>query len=142
VDDDIVRMSTRASALADLLNTPDGINLLAGFRRAANILRIEERKDGPVDELVDPNLLELREEQDLFAALEDIHPYKLIRLLGSEQFSAAMEVLASLRPKLDAFFDKVTVNDPRPELRRNRLRLLSRVRAAMHLAADFSRIDG
>ena len=66
----------------------------------------------------------------------------LAELIRAENFPGAMEFLASLRHDLDAFFDAVTVNDARPEIRRNRLRLLARVRAAMHLAADFSRIEG
>jgi glycyl-tRNA synthetase beta chain len=141
IDDDFVRLLARTDAVAELLGTDDGKNLLAAYRRAANILRIEERKDGPHDGLVDPGLLELPEETALSAALDLVQPESQ-RLLAAEDFAAAMETLASLRRPLDAFFERVTVNDPRPDLRRNRLRLLSRVRAAMHLAADFSKIEG
>ncbi|MBS0317014.1 MAG: glycine--tRNA ligase subunit beta, partial [Proteobacteria bacterium] len=141
IDDDLVRLLARTNAVADLLGTDDGANLLAAYRRAANILRIEEKKDGPHDGAVDPRFLEAPEELALAQALERVEA-DVARLLGHERFAPAMEALASLRPKLDAFFDKVTVNAERPELRRNRLRLLSRVRAAMHLAADFSRIEG
>ncbi|MBN9509652.1 MAG: glycine--tRNA ligase subunit beta [Alphaproteobacteria bacterium] len=141
IDDDLARLLARTDAVAALLGTDDGANLLVGYRRAANILRIEERKDGPYDAAPDADLLQLPEEVALAAALDSVAA-DVARLLGEERFSAAMEALATLRPKLDAFFDRVTVNDPRPELRRNRLRLLARVRAAMHLAADFSRIEG
>jgi glycyl-tRNA synthetase beta chain len=141
IDDDLVRLLARTDAVADLLGTEDGANLLAAYRRAANILRIEEKKDGPHDGAIDRAVLELPEEIALADALEQVQT-EAARLLQHERFGVAMEALASLRPKLDAFFDKVTVNDPRADLRRNRLRLLSRVRAAMHLAADFSKIEG
>jgi glycyl-tRNA synthetase beta chain len=141
IDDDLVRLLARTDAVTDLLVGEDGKNLLAAYRRAANILRIEEKKDGPHEGPIDPVFLEAPEEIALAEALEAVQS-ETTRLLAAERFAAAMEALASLRPKLDAFFDKVTVNDSRPELRRNRLRLLSRVRAAMRLAADFSRIEG
>jgi glycyl-tRNA synthetase beta chain len=141
IDDDLVRLLARTDAVADLLGTDNGKNLLAAYRRAANILRIEERRDGPHDGAIDPDFLEAPEEIALAEALDRAQA-QTAQLLAAEKFGAAMEMLASLRPKLDAFFEHVTVNDPRPELRRNRLRLLSRVRAAMHLAADFSKIEG
>jgi glycyl-tRNA synthetase beta chain len=141
VDDDLVRLLARTDAVAHLLGSDDGRNLLAGYKRAANILRIEEKKDGPHDGFLDNSLLEAPEETALAAALGAVEA-DVSGLLRAERFPIAMEVLASLRPKLDAFFDQVTVNDPRPDIRRNRLRLLSRVRDAMHLAADFSKIEG
>jgi glycyl-tRNA synthetase beta chain len=141
MDDDLLRLLTRTQAVADLLGTADGANLLVGYRRAANILRIEEKKDGPHDGPIDDALLEAPEERELADALERLQP-DIAHLLGIENFAGAMELMAALRPPLDAFFDRVTVNDPRPELRRNRLRLLAAVRSAMHLAADFSRIEG
>jgi glycyl-tRNA synthetase beta chain len=141
IDDDFCRLLARTDAVTALLGTDDGANLLVGYRRAANILRIEERKDGPHDAPPDPDLLELPEETGLAAALDAVEA-DVARLLREERFAAAMEALATLRSRLDAFFDRVTVNDARPELRRNRLRLLARVRAAMHLAAEFSRIEG
>jgi glycyl-tRNA synthetase beta chain len=141
IDDDLVRLLRRVDAIADLLGSEDGKNLLTGYRRAANILRVEEKKDGPHDAEIDSYLLEQPEEIHLAAALAHVQA-ETARLLAREQFAEAMAALASLRPELDAFFDKVTVNDPRPDIRRNRLRLLSRVRAAMHLVADFSKIEG
>jgi glycyl-tRNA synthetase beta chain len=141
IDDDLTRLLARTEAVAALLGTEDGANLLTGYRRAANILRIEERKDGPHDGPVDAALLHEPEEIALAAAL-DRATHEANHLIGNENFSGAMESLAALRHRLDAFFDRVTVNDARPEIRRNRLRLLARVRAAMHLAADFSRLEG
>ncbi|HEX3349985.1 MAG TPA: glycine--tRNA ligase subunit beta [Acetobacteraceae bacterium] len=140
-DDDFVRLLARTEAVAALLGTEDGTNLLAGCRRAANILRIEERRDGPHDGPIDPGLLVLAEERALHAALERVAPDVQGKLAG-EDFGAAMSALASLRAPIDAFFDKVTVNDPNPDLRRNRLRLLARLRAAMNSVADFSKIEG
>jgi glycyl-tRNA synthetase beta chain len=141
IDDDLLRLLDRTTAVAALIGSEDGANLLAAYKRASNILRIEEKKDGPHDKPVDPAFLEAPEETALSKALSAVE-HDVERLLAQERFAAAMETMASLRPKLDAFFECVTVNDPRRELRRNRLRLLSRVRAAMHLAADFSRIEG
>jgi glycyl-tRNA synthetase beta chain len=141
IDDDLVRLLARVDAIAALLGSGEGADLLAGYRRAANILRIEERKDGPHGGLWDSALLVLPEERALADALlrvqEDVR-----RRIEDEAFVAAMESLATLRPLLDAFFEAVTVNDTRAELRRNRLRLLAGVRDAMHLAADFSRLEG
>ncbi len=141
IDDDFARLLARTDAVAALLGTTDGANLLAAAKRAANILRIEDKKDGPHEGEVDPALLSLPEEQTLAACLDSVAP-AVARAIATEHFAAAMAELASLRGPLDAFFASVTVNDERPELRRNRLRLLSRVRAAMSLAADFSKIDG
>ena len=141
LDDDFVRLLARTDAVTAFLATDDGANLLTAYRRAANILRIEEKKDGPHDGPPDPALLRLPEEKNLFAVLERVEP-GIAAAIGAETYTEAMSGLAALRPPLDAFFDQVTVNDPLPELRRNRLRLLARVRAAMNGAADFSRIDG
>ena len=141
LDDDLTRLLARTDAVAELLGTDDGRNLLAAYRRAANILRIEEKKDGPHDGPIDAAALDLPEEIALAAALDRVEA-EVGGLLSDEDFGGAMASLAGLRPLLDAFFDKVTVNDPRVEFRRNRLRLLSRVRTAMHLAADFSKIEG
>jgi len=141
MDDDFVRLLARTEAVASLLGTDDGTNLLAAARRAANILRIEDAKDGPHDGDVQPPLLVDADERALAATLERVQPLAADAISG-EAFGAAMRSLATLRPPLDAFFKNVTVNDTQPELRRNRLALLSRVRAAMTLAADFSKIEG
>jgi glycyl-tRNA synthetase beta chain len=140
-DDDIVRLLARADAVAALLGTEDGADLLTAYRRAANILRIEDRKDGPHEGAPDPALLELAEERALATALDAAEP-RIAERLSAEDFAGAMTAMAELRAPIDAFFDKVTVNAEQPELRRNRLRLLRRVRAVMDRAADFSKIEG
>ena len=142
LDDDLLRLLARTDAVAAMLGTEDGANLLAGYRRAANILRIEEKKDGPHDGPVEASLLTEPQESHLFDILARVETDVKHLIAEEENFPAAMESLATLRHPLDAFFDRVTVNDSRPEFRRNRLRLLARVRAAMHLAADFSRLEG
>jgi glycyl-tRNA synthetase beta chain len=141
IDDDLNRLLARSDAVAGMLGSDDGANLLVGYRRAANILRIEERKDGPHVGAVNAGLLEAAEERALAAVLDRVAP-AVAAAVSNEHFTAAVAELASLRPYLDAFFDKVTVNDARPELRRNRLALLSRVRVVMNGVADFSRIEG
>ena len=140
-DDDITRLLARTDAVAAFLATPDGADLLAASRRAANILRIEDKRDGPHAGAVDPALLEQPEERALAAALDAAEP-AVATNIEAERYADAMLALAALRPTLDAFFDKVTVNAPDPGLRRNRLRLLARVPAAMGRAADFSQIEG
>jgi glycyl-tRNA synthetase beta chain len=140
-DDDLVRLLARSDAVAALLGTEDGANLLVAYRRAANILRIEEKKDGPHDAPVDPALSAAAEEKALLHALDTAAPAIDARL-AAEDYVAAMSAMSALRAPLDAFFDKVTVNAPEPELRRNRLQLLSRVRATMDRVADFSKIEG
>ncbi|HEX4259744.1 MAG TPA: glycine--tRNA ligase subunit beta, partial [Acetobacteraceae bacterium] len=140
-DDDLVRLLARSDAIASLLRTEDGTNLLVAYRRAANILRIEERKDGPHDGAPDRDEFREPEERTLADALDAIEPAMAARL-ASEDFAGAMRDLAALRSPLDAFFDSVTVNDPDPDLRRNRLRLLARVRRVMNRVADFSKIEG
>ncbi len=140
-DDDIVRLLARTDAVAAFLSTPDGADLLAASRRAANILRIEDKRDGPHSGAIDPDALSQPEEQALAAALDVAEP--LVQdSIDAERYVHAMHALAALRSPLDAFFDQVTVNAPDPALRRNRLRLLARVGAAMGRAADFSRIEG
>ena len=140
-DDDLVRLLARTEAVAALLGTQDGANLLAAYRRAANILRIEEKKDGPHDAPPDPALFEQPEETALAHVLDQAAPGIDARL-ETEDYAGAMSAMAALRAPLDNFFDKVTVNADKPELRRNRLRLLSRVRATMDRIADFSKIEG
>ena len=139
-DDDLVRLLARASAVAEFLGTEDGTNLLTAYRRAANILRIEDRKDGPHTGPTDPALSREPAEQGLERALAGLHD--LDAKLAAEDYAGAMTSMAHLRAPLDAFFTDVTVNAPDPDLRRNRLRLLHRVRVIMDRVADFSRIEG
>lgn len=139
-DDDIARLLARADAVAGLLETKDGHDLLTAYRRAANILRIEDRKDGPHNGAPARELLREQAEIDLdhaLTAMSDVGD-----LLAHEDYATAMSRMARLRPPLDAFFEKVTVNAAEPELRRNRLFLLARVRSAVDRVADFSRIEG
>ena len=139
-DDDIVRLLARASAVATLLGTEDGTNLLTAYRRAANILRIEDRKDGPHTGPTDPSVSREPAEAGLEQALAQMHD--LDAKLAAEDYAGAMTAMAGLRAPLDTFFQDVTVNAPDPALRQNRLRLLARVRATMDRVADFSRIEG
>lgn len=139
-DGDIVRLLARADAIAGLLRSPEGADLLTAYRRAANILRIEEKKDGPHDASPDGSRFVDPAEIDLDHALRAVD--EVVRLVQQEHFTAAMTELARLRAPLDRFFDRVTVNAPEADLRRNRLRLLNQVRASMDRLADFSRIEG
>ncbi|MFT8674909.1 MAG: glycine--tRNA ligase subunit beta [Acetobacter sp.] len=140
-DTDIVRLLARAQALQAMLETEDGTNLLAATRRAANILRIEDKKDGPHEGSPDPALFQQPEEHDLFTALERVET-PVEAAFAEERFTDAMREAASLRPALDSFFEQVTVNAPEPALRLNRLKLLSRLVRMMRLIADFSQIEG
>jgi glycyl-tRNA synthetase beta chain len=140
-DDDITRLLARTDAVAALLGSEDGANLLTAYRRAANILRIEDRKDGPHEGEPDRSLLRDAEELALVDALHATDR-AILPSLEQENFTAAMAAMARLRPPLDAFFDKVTVNAPEPDLRRNRLRLLHEVRSKMDRIADFAKIEG
>jgi glycyl-tRNA synthetase beta chain len=140
-DDDLTRLLARSAALETMLATPDGANLLAAYKRAANILRIEARKDGPHDGAPDPALLVLPAERALAEAVE-ASAATVAASLAAEDFLPAMAALAALRAPLDAFFDAVVVNDPEPQLRLNRLRLLHRLSAAMDAVADFAKIEG
>jgi glycyl-tRNA synthetase beta chain len=140
-DDDIVRLLARTLAVTDLLGSPDGRDLLAGHRRAANILRIEEKKDGPFNQPVSGALLTEDAERRLGAAVAEAGP-DVDKALETEDFRAAMTALARLRAPLDDFFARVTVNvDNDVALRRNRLFLLDRVRRTMDRIADFSKIE-
>jgi glycyl-tRNA synthetase beta chain len=143
VEEDLVRLIARVRALESFLASDDGANLLTAYRRAANIVAIEERRDGRRydDRAPDssPVLLRLREEIQLNNALAGINSATEI---WSEDFPAAMSRLATLRPPIDEFFEKVTVNTDDNRLRENRLRLLSAIRATMNRVADFSEIEG
>ena len=139
-DDDITRLLRRTAAVSALLGQDDGANLLAAYRRAANILRIEERKDGPHSDAPDSSLLAEPAEQSLHRAV--IAGLSVVPLVHDEKYTEAMAEMAKLRAPLDTFFEQVTVNAPEPPIRRNRLRLLNQVRATMDRVADFSRIEG
>ena len=141
-EDDLVRLLARVDALKNFIVGADGANLLVAHARAANILKIEEKKDGKsYDAAPDPALLSQGEETALDAALRDAAP-KIAAALGAEKFGEAMAALARLRAPVDAFFDRVTVNCDDADLRANRLKLLSRIRAALGGVADFSKIEG
>ncbi|MCC7276181.1 MAG: glycine--tRNA ligase subunit beta [Alphaproteobacteria bacterium] len=140
-EDDLVRLLARVAALGAFLASEDGGNLLTAYRRASNIVRIEEKKDGPHDGAVDVALLADGEERELAAALAAARS-AVEAALAREDFAAAMRALAGLRGPVDAFFDRVTVNAPDPALRANRLRLLSEIRATLGRVADFAQIEG
>ena len=140
--DDLVLIVRRVEALAKFLDTEDGKNLLAGYKRATNIIRIEEKKDAR--EYVgkpDPQLYRQVEERELAAAIERAQAEAGAAVAG-EDFAAAMSAMAGLRTHVDAFFDKVTVNVEDKALRENRLKLLNEIRTATRAVADFSRIEG
>ena len=145
-NDDLLLITRRVAALGRFLDTEDGRNLLAGYRRAANILKAEEKKDGEgafagkadLQLIADAGLIE---EKALAVALAQATP-KAEAAIAAEDYEGAMAALAELRPAVDAFFDKVTVNDPDPRLRANRLKLLNQLREATRAVADFSRIAG
>lgn len=141
-EDDLTRLLARVDALKALVDSTDGANLLAGYKRAANILRIEEKKDGAAhDGAVDAAWLKQDEEKALNTALTEANA-QVTAAIGKEDFGAAMKALAGLRAPVDAFFDKVTVNADEKELRGNRLRLLNSIRSTFNLVADFSKIEG
>jgi len=165
-EDDLVRLLARVRALQGFVETAEGTDLLAGYKRAANILRkegwvapaAEPSGEEPVDRLRDvgiaiswPEVEQARnkalsytaekEEAALIAALDSAEP-EAQAAVAAEDFEGAMAALATLRAPVDAFFDKVTVNDPDPARRDARLALLARMRDAVHLVADFSRIEG
>ena len=169
-EDDLVRLLARVKALQGFVTTKEGANLLAGYKRAANILKKElPSLSAPLpggeglgagvpdpDALVHPHpTLPLKgeglkktlsytpalEEQSLIDALDSAEPLATAAI-EREDFEAAMSALASLRAPIDAFFETVTVNDPDPVKRDARLALLARVRDAVHRVADFSKIEG
>ncbi|MCX8666123.1 glycine--tRNA ligase subunit beta [Acetobacteraceae bacterium B3987] len=141
LDGDLVRLLSRVEALSDMMGTEDGRNLLAAYRRATNILRIEEKKDGPHHQAPDATLYVQDEERELDAALNDAGP-KITASLAEDDFTSAMQHLAALRPIMDRFFEAVTVNADDAGQRLNRLRLLSAFSRNGQLIADFGRIEG
>jgi glycyl-tRNA synthetase beta chain len=142
VQDDLLLIVRRVAALGKFLDTDDGKNLLAGFKRATNIIRIEEKKDNrEYTGAPDPKLYQQAEEKALAQAI-GAAKVEAERAVAAEDFEAAMRAMASLRPHVDAFFDKVTVNVDDKALRENRLKLLNEIRAATRAVADFSKIEG
>ena len=141
--DDLVLIVRRVEALGSFLDTEDGRNLLAGYRRAANILKAEEKRDGAgaFDAPHEPALLDLPEELGLAEALFGVAGH-VAECAHAEDFEGAMRALASLRGPVDAFFERVTVNADDAALRLNRLRLLSTLRRTMTAVADFGRVAG
>jgi len=141
-EDDLVRLLARVEALAGFIGTEDGANLLVAYRRAANIVRIEEKRDRrEYKGEPDAGLLREADEKSLATALDAVED-GLKTALAREDFAGAMTALALLRQPVDKFFDSVTVNCEDGKLRENRLKLLGRIVAAMNLIADFSRIEG
>jgi glycyl-tRNA synthetase beta chain len=140
--DDLALIVKRVEALGEFLATDDGANLLAGVKRATNILRDEERKDKTsYAGTYEVALLEAKEEAALAAAIEGVKQ-DTAAAINVENFAGAMRALAELRAPVDAFFDKVTVNVDNAALRRNRLHMLSEIRAATLTVADFTKIAG
>ena len=139
----LVTVDKCVEALGSFLDTDDGKNLLAGYKRAVNIVRAEEKKEKGADFGVsyEPSAFVLDEERALAATLEAAKA-EAASAVAREDFAAAMTALSKLRAPVDAFFDKVTVNDADPAKRRNRLALLNALRGAVHTVADFSKISG
>jgi glycyl-tRNA synthetase beta chain len=164
-EDDLVRLLARVKALQAFVETPEGADLLAGYKRAANILKKEGwppsvtpaqagvqsdegldsglRRNDEAEQVRNKELSYAPENEEtaLIAALDSAEP-RAAAAVEAEEFEGAMAALASLRAPVDAFFDKVTVNDPDPAKRTARLNLLLRIRDAVHQVADFSRIEG
>jgi glycyl-tRNA synthetase beta chain len=139
--DDLLMVVRRVEALGKFLDTDDGKNLLAGTKRASNILSIEEKKDKrSFDGAPDASLYSLDEEKILAAAIDEAKR-EASAAVANEDFAAAMSAMAKLRPAVDAFFEKVKVNDDDAKIRENRLKLLNEIRAATRTVADFSRIQ-
>ena len=140
--DDLLMVVLRVEALGKFLDSDDGKNLLAGYKRATNIIRIEEKKDKrEYTDAPDVKRYQLPEEKALAEAI-DVVKKEASAAVGKEDFAAAMRAMAKLRPRVDAFFDKVTVNVDDKPLRENRLKLLNEIREATHAVADFSKIEG
>jgi glycyl-tRNA synthetase beta chain len=140
--DDLLLIVRRVEALGQFLDSEDGKNLLAGHKRATNIIRIEEKRDNRhYTGAPQAELYRQPEEKALASAIE-MAETEAGRAVKKEDFVAAMRAMAQLRPAVDAFFDKVTVNVEEKPLRENRLRLLNQIREATCAVADFSKIEG
>jgi len=173
-EDDLVRLLVRVEALQRFVETPEGADLLAAYKRAANILKKEKwdlprvmagRGEQGIPQTGDEDPLALVEEPAIASAVAEMAQgsaapadapveeetlvkaldeaeIKAIKAVADEDFTAAMSALALLRGPIDAFFDKVTVNDPDSSIRARRLNLLARFRDTVHLVADFSKVEG
>lgn len=139
--DNLLLVARRLEALIVFINEEDGKNLLAGTKRAANILGSEEKKGTIIADSVDAALFNNEEEKALFAAVQSVET-KAAAAIAKEDFSAAMSAMAELRAPVDAFFDKVMVNDENEAIRANRLALLAKIRSVTGQVADFSKISG
>jgi glycyl-tRNA synthetase beta chain len=139
--DDLLQIVRRVEALGSFLDTEDGKNLLAGTKRAANILAAEEKKKTIIAERVEPALFRENAEKALFVAVNQAEK-EAGQAIQNEDFSAAMLALSVLREPVDSFFERVLVNDEDQAVRANRLALLARIRAATEQVADFSKIAG
>ena len=141
-DWDFVKLISKAKALQDFLSSDDGENLLAGYKRAANILKAEEKKDATQYQgIVKVDLLGMSEELTLYNVLKNVEG-NVVKAIVDEDFVGAMTALSTLREPIDGFFDKVTVNSEEENVRINRLKLLSNIRTTMNLVVDFSKIEG
>lgn len=140
--DDLLMVVKRVEALGKFLETEDGANLLAGYKRAVNILKAEEKKDGaPVEGRPHPDHFKEQAEVDLAAAIDTARA-DAEAAVEREDFAGAMEALSKLRAPVDRFFGDILVNADEAEIRLNRLRLLSEIRDATHVVADFSKVAG
>ncbi len=140
--DDLVLLVNRVRALQEFLGTDDGAHLLVAYRRAANIVGIEEKRDGvEYSGTPEAKFADQDEERALFSALGTVEP-AIAAALKAEDFAAAMAEMAKLRPVIDSFFDEVTVNAGNQIVRRNRLCLLNRIRAVMRQVAVWEAIEG
>ncbi len=139
---DLLRIVRKAEALGKFLETDDGANLLVAYRRANNIVEIEEKKDGEsFSGGVDEKLFSQEEEHELWASLgkvEQANP----STQNMAEFDEVLITLANLRGPVDRFFDEVTVNCDDPALRQNRLHLLSKITSGLNQVAVFSEIEG
>ncbi|MDG1438077.1 MAG: DALR anticodon-binding domain-containing protein, partial [Emcibacteraceae bacterium] len=141
-DWDFVRLMNKATALQNFVATDDGENLLAGFKRAANILKAEEKKDGvSFDGAIVESELSMSEEKELYVTLCNV-ANDAEKALDKEEFELAMGELSELRTPIDMFFDKVIVNSENNDERNNRLKILSQIRSTMNMVIDFSNIEG
>ncbi len=142
-DDDFVRVVARAKALQEFLGTENGANLLGGYKRASRLVTDEEKKDKTTytTDKLNTSILEVQEEKMLSMQMGITHS-ALEQNLSEEDYEEAMQELSTLRLAVDSFFDKVMVNCDKPELRKERLHLLARLRDLMNQIADFSQIEG